>query len=486
MPINIQTNIGPTMRSLSEQGTFRNSMYHQQEQKKKEKQKVTVRPTLVKDDVAAHFVKNEEFRLQSAGLQNEISHLEEEISIVQTAAGALERVEDLLIQMKELLVIVTNETEYNAAIRKADQDELVHLINRINKVADETSYGHQSLLDGSHGVRGVASGEHLEFVGMNTDSKTSPLNGYEVVVTEVATRSELQGLRPFTQDMVNNEEQLIFEAGGISYRFTTQRGESVSCTFNRLASWISDCDIPLEIVRHADEILHFKHLQYGSAYDFGASSLTRGLISLESQEITLASSGLDVKGMINGMPCLGHGQYLSAPDEADDISGLTVRYTGNEAPIDKMAGTVSVAQSGFQFQIGHPAPHVEQLSLGSIHTSFLGADTKNVSGFNSLQEIDIKNGQRVKDSICVLEKSLKEVSDVRARVEMLCDNQFKSSMQNLQNEYNKIIVTEQNIENSAEARAFAEQTGNIIAKNSGRSSIAQAHQNPEIVLTLLK
>ena len=109
MPINIQTNIGPTMRSLSEQGTFRNSMYQQQEQKKKEKQKVTVRPTLVKDDVAAHFVKNEEFRSQSAGLQNEISHLEEEISIVQTAAGAFERVEDLLIQMKELIVIVTNE-----------------------------------------------------------------------------------------------------------------------------------------------------------------------------------------------------------------------------------------------------------------------------------------------------------------------------------------------------------------------------------------
>ena len=107
MPINIQTNIGPTMRSLSEQGTFRNSMYQQQEQKKKEKQKVTVRPTLVKDDVAAHFVKNEEFRLQSAGLQNEISHLEEEISIVQTAAGALEHVEDLLIQMKQNTMLLS-------------------------------------------------------------------------------------------------------------------------------------------------------------------------------------------------------------------------------------------------------------------------------------------------------------------------------------------------------------------------------------------
>ena len=43
-----------------------------------------------------------------------------------------------------------------------------------------------------------------------------------------------------------------------------------------------------------------------------------------------------------------------------------------------------------------------------------------------------------------------------------------------------------NIENSEEAHVFAEQTGNIIAKNLVRSSEAQAHQNQETVLSLLK
>ena len=38
MSINIRTNIGPAMGGLSEHGTFRNSMYQQQEQEKKEKQ----------------------------------------------------------------------------------------------------------------------------------------------------------------------------------------------------------------------------------------------------------------------------------------------------------------------------------------------------------------------------------------------------------------------------------------------------------------
>jgi len=44
MSINIRTNIGPAMGGLSEHGTFRNSMYQQQEQEKKEKQKTPVRP----------------------------------------------------------------------------------------------------------------------------------------------------------------------------------------------------------------------------------------------------------------------------------------------------------------------------------------------------------------------------------------------------------------------------------------------------------
>jgi len=43
MSINIRTNIGPAMGGLTEHGTFRNSMY-QQQQEKKEKQKTPVRP----------------------------------------------------------------------------------------------------------------------------------------------------------------------------------------------------------------------------------------------------------------------------------------------------------------------------------------------------------------------------------------------------------------------------------------------------------
>jgi hypothetical protein len=485
MSMNIRTNTGPTMRSLNEQGSFRNSMYQQGEEKK-EKKPTPTPFTVIRDDLPDQVVKNEKIRVQSAGLQSEISHVEEDMSIVQTVARALVHVENSLLEMNELLVLVSNETEFNSAVRLADQAELEQLINRINKVADETSYGHHSLLDGSHGVLGVATGNFLEFVGMNADSKTSPLSGYQILVTEVATRSELQGVRPFTQALIDNEESLIFEEGGIANKFVTQKGVSVLNTLNCLSRWISEREIPLEIIRNSSQLLHFRHLQYGSSYGFGASSFTPGLISSESHQLTFAKPGWDVKGFINDISSFGHGQFLSAPDEAEGIGKLTVRYTGNEVPADNIAGTVSVSQNGFQFQLGNPVPHVEQLSLGSIHATDLGSETDNVSGFQSLQDIDIRTGQRVKDSMCVLAKSFAEVTAVKDRVEKICGKTLKTNLQHLQQEHNNLIISSPNLENSGKALAFAEMTKNIITENAGRSSMAQAHQNPKTVLTLLK
>jgi flagellin len=333
MSINIRANTGSMMRSLSEQGTFRNSMYQQGEEKK-EKEPTPLPLAVIEGDLTDLVIKNELNRVQSAGLQSEISHVEEDMSIVQTVARALTHVENYLLQMNELLVSVSNESELNSAVRLTDQTELEQLINQINKVADETSYGQHSLLDGSHGVRGIATGKYLEFVGMNVDSKTSPISGYQVLVTEVSMRSELQGVRPFTQAMIDNEETLIFEEGGIANRFVTQKGVSVTNTFKRLSRWIAEREIPLEIILNSNQLLHLRHLQFGSSHSFGASSYTPGLISPESQRITYAKPGLNVKGFINDIPSFGHGQFLSAPADADGIGELTVRYTGNEVPAD--------------------------------------------------------------------------------------------------------------------------------------------------------
>ena len=246
MSINIKTNFGPTTKSLGDQGAFRNSMYHQDKDNKREN-KIQVLKTPVKDQNTAQNIKNEEFRLLSAEIQGELTNVEEQMSIAQTAGKALIEVENTLFEINELLLIVINETSCNSAMREADQQELQELIEQINKVADETSYRHKPLLDGSHGVRGVVNGENLEFIDMLPDSKTSPLRGYEIYVTQQAKRAELCGQIPFSQHMVDNQELLTIEEGGNENRFVAKKGDSVDDTLNYLANWISEREMPLKL-----------------------------------------------------------------------------------------------------------------------------------------------------------------------------------------------------------------------------------------------
>tara|TARA_B100000700_G_C15041712_1_gene855625 strand:+ start:1822 stop:3255 length:1434 start_codon:yes stop_codon:yes gene_type:complete len=474
-----------TTRSLSEHGSFRNAMY-QREEEKNNKKIIKKSEEIVSEDTPDSLVKNDKIRMKSAGLNSEICNIEEEISIAQTVERALIHTEDSLIQMQELVDLIGKETEFNSNLRKADQVELAQLINRINKISNETSYGQNILLDGSQGIRGVANGKFLEFVDMKPNPKGIPLTGYEVKVFQIAKRSELKGKIPLTQKIIDNNEVIIFEVDGIYHRFVSKKGETIKNTFRRLSEWISEREIPLEIVNNSSKILHFRHLQYGSTHVFGVSSLTPGLISSKSEIIDYSKPGIDIKGSINGIPCLGHGQFLSAPESAQEISKLTVRYTGDLVPYDKKVGIVSVIQNGFHFVNSKSESFVKKLCLKSIHSSDLGKETENISGFMSLQDIDIKTSQRVKDSLCVIKKSLLEVSEVKNKIKSVCRKTLKSNIQDLQDEHDKLVDSKYYIHNRGNAMAFAELIKNQITENSGRSNMAQAHQNPDSVLTLLK
>ena len=485
MSINIKTNFGPTTKSLGDQGAFRNAMYHKEKDNKSES-KIQLHKTPAKDQNTIQYIKNEEFRLLSAEIQGELTNVEEQMSIAQTAGKALIEVEKTLFEINELLLIVSNETSCNSAMREADQQELEELVKQINKVADETSYGHKPLLDGSHGVRGVVNGDNLEFIDMLPDSKTSPLKGYEIYVTQHAKRSELCGQIPLTQYMVDNKELITIAEGGSEKRFVTKEGHSVNDTFNHLIKWISEIEIPLEIIRNADNILHIKHLQYGSDYSFSASSSTAGVISPEGGILSNAISGCNVMGTINGIKCNGHGQFLTVPENKEGISGLTVRYTGNELPPECFAGIVSVVQNGFQFLAGNSNFQSNKLSLRNFHASYLGMETENVSGFKSLQEINVLSSQKVKDSITVLKKSLSEVTAVKDKIESVCYEIIKDEMRELQEKFGRKLFTSYipNIEDNVQA--LAEQTKNKMTEDTSKSSMAQAHQDQGNVLSLLK
>ena len=96
MSINIKTNFGPTTKSLGDQGAFRNAMYHKEKDNKSDS-KIQLRKTTARDQNIVQNIKNEEFRLLSAKIQGELTNVEEQMSIAQTAGKALIEVEKIFL-----------------------------------------------------------------------------------------------------------------------------------------------------------------------------------------------------------------------------------------------------------------------------------------------------------------------------------------------------------------------------------------------------
>jgi flagellin len=100
-------------------------------------------------DNPAGLVISEQFRAQIAGLNRAISNSEGSINMVQTAEGALNELNSLLISMRELTIHAANEGFNDIAQLEADQAEIDNAIMTIDRIAANTQFGTKKLIDGS-------------------------------------------------------------------------------------------------------------------------------------------------------------------------------------------------------------------------------------------------------------------------------------------------------------------------------------------------
>ncbi len=100
-------------------------------------------------DNPAGLVISEQFRAQIAGLNRAVENSEGSISMVQTAEGALNEINNLLISMRELAIHAANEGFNDADQLAADQAEIENAVATIDRIAANTQFGTKKLLDGS-------------------------------------------------------------------------------------------------------------------------------------------------------------------------------------------------------------------------------------------------------------------------------------------------------------------------------------------------
>jgi len=125
-------------------------------------------------DDAAGLAISEKMRAQIRGLNMASKNAQDGISLIQTAEGALNEAHEILQRMRELAVQSANDTNVDSD-RQALQDEINQLAEELSRIANNTEFNTQKLLDGTFSGKfhiGANEDQNISLSIANMDAET--------------------------------------------------------------------------------------------------------------------------------------------------------------------------------------------------------------------------------------------------------------------------------------------------------------------------
>ena len=128
-------------------------------------------------DDAAGLAISEKMRAQITGLNAAQKNVKDGISLVKTAEGAMQEIQDMLNRMDYLATQSANGTYQDEVDRENLQKEVTALKDEINRIADSANFNGIKLLDGSLAEHQVATSAKVE--GVSSYSSAGQVGKYE-------------------------------------------------------------------------------------------------------------------------------------------------------------------------------------------------------------------------------------------------------------------------------------------------------------------
>ncbi len=201
-------------------------------------------------DDAAGLAISEKMRAQITGLNAAQKNVKDGISLVKTAEGAMQEVQDMLNRMDYLATQSANGTYDNEVDRLNLQKEVDALKTEINRIADSANFNGIKLLDGSLGMNGDAIKITNEAGTVTDTTNGQPINltfsasnatdtHIQNGVAEVAPKFTID-LSNASIDTTNGNETLTVTIGGKTFTATASTAnQSLGVLISKLASVIN-------------------------------------------------------------------------------------------------------------------------------------------------------------------------------------------------------------------------------------------------------
>ena len=442
-----------------------------------------------KDDAAGLAI-SERFTTQIRGLTQAARNASDGISLAQTAEGALGELTNNLQRIRELAVQAANSTN-SASDRNALDQEVQQRLAEVNRIANQTSFNGQKILDGTFGNAafqvGANVGETIT-VSLNTSMRGSDIGavasvtstdvaanfqsttgasgawtsavsnaigqGYELEVDGVVAMSFTAAIAVDTFDATEAQASLDanladLEAAGITVTGTVAGADLV---FSRADGAAFD----VVVTNNMNTPGGFA----GADFATGTNSMTAAAgLTLASGDLSIALGDADPVEIV--------GTFTTSQGLADAINtavaGVSARLDDN--------GEIMMTSTG------------DDITITGTEATNLGVASASAAG--SLSTVDVLDVTSANDAIQRVDSALTSVSTLRSTLGAI-QNRFESTISNLQATTENLTASRSRIQDADFAAETANLTRGQILQQAGVAMLAQANALPQNVLALLR
>ena len=193
---------------------------------------------------------------------------------------------------------------------------------------------------GLFGQTGQTSNSSVQYVGASSSTQAG---SYAINISQAASQAQIIAASSFPASGLTQSESLTFGSGSQSVVVPLSSGSTLAGVVNTINATLQQSGLTGIAASNDNGKLELQSAGYGSAQSFTVqSSVASGGTGLGSS--TLAASGTNVAGTVNGQLASGVGQNLTVTGPGNAM-GLQIQVLGNETG---NLGTVSLSQGLYQ------------------------------------------------------------------------------------------------------------------------------------------
>ncbi len=421
-------------------------------------------------DDAAGLAISEKMRGQIRGLDQASANAQDGISLIQTAEGALNETHSILQRMRELAVQSANDTN-NDTDRGQIQKEMEQLKSEITRISTDTEFNTKKLLNGDMGLKINSTANTAELKQLSATGSNMADGAYTIAMTAAGTDTVAVAGNSIASGAAGTEFTL--HAGAeIDYGQYTIKVSNKTATDARLEIFSPDGNL----LEAQDGVALNANLS-----DFGGFDLN---FSVAGDEIDAEGSlKLNVDNVLSNIT-------VTNPDTTTSATGVIatgLAATGGDVSIGGFqfklqtnhgatatSNTLTLTNKAATFQIGANEDQNTKLAINDMSAAALKVDV-----------VDVTTQTGANTAITTIQTAIDTVSTERAKLGAY-SNRLEHTIANLGTSSENLTSAESRIRDVDMAKEMSTFSKNNILSQAAQAMLAQANQQPQQVLQLLR